>query len=414
MTTSNSKTKQAYSWIIISLCAFFLFYKYVLQVSPSVMTQQLMMEFKVDGAGLGNLAATFFYAYLIMQLCAGPLLDHFKPKLLISFSIAICALGAFSFAHTSSLFVAQISRALIGAGAAFATVSYMKMSAIWFKPNQMGFVDGLLATAAMAGALCGQIPLTILVTHTGWQHSLDACALFGFVLALVFFIVVKDKKEATTAHLSPKLKLIDFLLLFKSKKNWLLTLYSGLAFTPVAVLGGLWGNPFFEEAHHLTALSAASFTSCIFIGLAAGSPLFGMLADRFDNRIRVMVVGTSLALISLVAAIYISSLPLWLFGLALFTFGFGTGAFMSCYALGKELNSIKLAATVVALINTGDALFGSFTEPLIGKILDFFWTGKIVNTAHYFSVSEFHIAFLLLPLYLVVAVTCLIILDKMK
>ena len=36
---------------------------------------------------------------------------------------------------------------------AFATVSYMKMTSLWFKPNQFAFVGGLLATAAMLGAV---------------------------------------------------------------------------------------------------------------------------------------------------------------------------------------------------------------------------------------------------------------------
>jgi nitrate/nitrite transporter NarK len=69
------------------------------------------------------------------------------------------------------------------------------MSALWFKPHQVAFVDGLLATAAMAGALCGQVPLTLLVNHAGWRTSLMYCGLFGIVFACVFFFVVKDKKN---------------------------------------------------------------------------------------------------------------------------------------------------------------------------------------------------------------------------
>ena len=43
----------AYPTIIISLCAIFLFYKYVLQVFSSIITNQLMHEFQLTGAGLG-------------------------------------------------------------------------------------------------------------------------------------------------------------------------------------------------------------------------------------------------------------------------------------------------------------------------------------------------------------------------
>src|SRR5690606_36531009 len=106
---------------------------------------------------------------------------------------------------------------------------------------------------------------------------------------------------------------------------------------------------------------------------------------------------------------------LWLLGSLLFLFGLSSGAFMLSYPLGKELNQhLGLAATVVALINTGDAFFGSFTEPLIGKILDFFWQGKVAAGVHYFSVADYDKALLVLPVYLLGALLCLIMLRKMR
>ena len=386
-----SSQSSYYPWVIISLCAFFLFYKYVLQISPSVMTKDLMSEFHIGGAGLGHLAATFFYAYLVTQFFAGPLIDRYSPRYLTALAILLCSLGAFAFSKTHSLFAAEISRALIGAGTAFATVSYMKMTAIWFRPHQMAFVDGLLATAAMAGALCSQIPLTLLIAETGWRHSLMYCGLLGLIFATLFFFVVKDKKIATSTTSSESiLKFSGVRALLKNKKNWLLAFYSGLAFTPVAVLGGLWGNPFFEVAHHLSPKDAAYFTSLIFIGLALGSPFFGFIASRVKESIEVMILGTGIAFIALMLSIYVIHLPLWLFGTCLFVFGFGTGVFMLSFPLGKSLNPVGLAATIVALINTGDALFGSFTEPLIGKILDLSWDGALVNGVQYFSVFNYY------------------------
>lgn len=410
---------QFYPWLIISLCALFAFYKYVLQVSPSVMTADLMQQFHVNGVGLGNLAATYFYAYLVAQLFAGPMLDRYSPRYLITGAIAICGLAAFAFANTETLATAAFSRALMGIGTAFATVSYMKMSVLWFRPNRVAFVDGFLGTAAMVGAMCGQIPLAFLVTHTGWRASLIYCGIFGLVLAATFLFFVRDKNTDETpvkamASNHTMVKLADIMAILKNKKNWLLTLYSGLAFTPLAVLGGLWGNPFFEIAHHLTATQAASFTSCIFLGFAVGGPLFGYFGGSVQQRISVTMVGTSLAFLALMLIIYVISLPLWLFGVMLFIFGLGMGSYMSCFALAKELNKVGFAGTVVALINTGDALFGSFTEPLIGKILDVFWQGKIVNGIHYFSTNDFQFALLLLPVYLAVALGCLIILSRMK
>src|SRR3990167_10924158 len=83
-----------YPWAIILLSASFLFYKYILQISPSLMTDDLMNFFHVSGAGLGNLAATYFYSYAIMQLFAGFLLDRFSPRILTAVALLITGLGA--------------------------------------------------------------------------------------------------------------------------------------------------------------------------------------------------------------------------------------------------------------------------------------------------------------------------------
>ncbi|HEX2548384.1 MAG TPA: MFS transporter [Gammaproteobacteria bacterium] len=420
---SNVKTHSSdflykyYPWIVITLCSFFLFYKYVLQVSPSVMTAPLMAEFHISGVALGNLAATYFYAYLVTQLFVGPLLDRYSPRLLTAIAILICAFGTLAFANTHSLLSAQLARALIGAGTAFATVSYMKMSAIWFRPHQVAFVDGLLATAAMVGALCGQVPLTLMVTHSGWRESLTYFGMFGVVFAFIFLFLARDKNPhqiRITPNETSRINFAAISALCKDKKNWLLTFYSGLAFTPIAVLGGLWGNPFFEVAHHLTSTEAASYTSLIFLGLAFGGPLCGYIAGKTGKSLEVMIAGTLIGFVALAIAIYIVTIPLWLFGLLLFIFGLTTGVFMLSFPLGKALNPIPLAATVVSLINTGDALFGSFTEPLIGKFLDVLWDGTIVNNAHYFSLHNYHLALSILPIYLFLALGCLCILRSLS
>ncbi len=411
---SYQTLRHFYPWVVIALASLFLFYKYVLQVSPSVMANELMRHFHVDGAGLGNLAATFFYTYLVTQLFVGPLLDKYSPRLLSAGAIALSAVGAILFAQSQSLLDAQLARGLVGVGAAFATVSYMKMAAIWFKPQQFAFVGGLLATAAMLGSMAGQAPMAYLVSHVGWRASLYYSGLVGLVLAFIYFVLVKNKKPVNVSD-KPKaqaLRLSDFVDVLKRKHNWCLMLYSGLAFSPLAVFGGLWGDPFLKAAYHLTKPEAASVTSLMFFGLAVAGPVLGKLSDWLGKRFEVMVFGLVLSFVALTSVIYLSFLPVWCVSTLLFLFGFGTGAFMLGFALGKEMNSVALAATVIALINTGDALFGAFSEPLVGKFLDTFWQGKIVNGVHVFGSHDFHVALSSLPIYLFLATVFLFSLRK--
>src|SRR3990167_3617795 len=387
-------------YIILAISAAFLFYKYVMQVFPSIMTPALQSTFHLSGAGLGNLAASFFYAYLVTQLFVGVWLDRYSPRLLSTLAIAIAAIGTGWFAIATHTAEALLARALMGAGAAFATVSYMKVSANWFPPHRFALISGLLATAAMLGAIFGQAPLAALMDHVGWRHSLLICSVVGLTIAVLFALFVRDAPTTSltpTSHVRYRVSWQDIKTLLTKRDNWIITLYSGVIFTPLAVFGGLWGNPFIVAAYHTSNTKAASLISCIFMGLAVGAPILGFISDRLAKRRPVMLFSAFCALMSLACVVYWNTLPVFAVSIFLFSFGFFTGAFMLCFAIGKEMNAATLAASVVALINTGDSIFGSFTEPFIGQVLDWLSPGSVDT----YSIHSYHIALSLLLIYLV-------------
>jgi MFS family permease len=377
------------------------------------MTDDLMHAFQVDGLGLGNLAATFFYTYVVAQLFVGILLDKYSPRLLTALAIGLCAVGAYAFAKSNTLLGAQLSRSLIGIGVAFATVGYMKMTAIWFDTDRAAFVGGLLATGAMLGAMFGAAPLAWLIHYTGWRDGLLACALFGTVLALLFYALVRDHNPAHPDRegVRTAFKWSEVGAVFCNKQNWLLMLYGGFAFEPLVVFGGLWGPPYLREAYSLSTTQAGSLASLAFLGIAVGSPLFGLLSDRLGQRRKVMFWGACLSFVAFCMLIY---LPMNFFCLSLvsFVFGFATGAFMLVFALVRDVNNIALIATAVAFINTGEAILGAVSEPLLGKLLDLGWKGEMLNGIHFFSISDYHAAFLLLPSYLLLAIFILIFIQE--
>ena len=398
-----------YPWLVIALAAAFLFYKYILQVSPSIMTEDLMRVFHIQGIGLGNLAASFFYSFLLAQLFVGVLLDRYSPRLLTTFAILLCAVGIYIFSKAHSLNVANWARTLMGVGAAFATVSYMKMTSLWFKPSQFAFVGGLLASAAMLGAIAGQVPLSFAVNTFGWRESLYGCAVLGVILAGLFYLIVRDRPAGAVNETGAieKFSFHDVWKVLNNKQNWLITLYSGLAFSPIDAFAGLWCIPFLKETYQVSHTQAAVLASLIFLGLAFGSPLLGLWSDRLNKRLPVMLINAFVALVTITLIIYVNHFPLWLLGTLLFIFGFSTGAFMLGFALGRELNKITVAATIIALINTGDIIFSALTQPLIGKLLDAHWHGKLIAGVHYFSASEYRHALSVLPIYLLLSLILL-------
>src|SRR5215510_7446076 len=97
---SRSGMLPVLGWLTAAL---FFFYAWVLRVAPSVMVEELMRDFAVGAAVLGNLSAAYFYGYAGMQIPVGLLLDRFGPRRLMTGAALICAFGCVLFAASHTL-----------------------------------------------------------------------------------------------------------------------------------------------------------------------------------------------------------------------------------------------------------------------------------------------------------------------
>lgn len=408
----------SYAWLVFALSACFLFYKYILQVSPAVMTHELMQTYALTGTSLGFLVGFYFYTYMIMQIPAGILLDKFGTRRLTSAAIFLCALGILIFSQTSSFAVACFARLVIGFGAAFATISYMKVTTTWFPYRYFPLLSGLFGTACMLGAGTAGAPLAWLITVVHWRGTLVICAVIGFALTFLFWFFIKDHNphsEVPEHHAADeKFSWKELQKLLYQKSNWALILYGGLAFTPAAVFGGLWGVPYLMGTFHLPKIVAASSASLVFFAFAIGCFCAGWIGRFSNKQLPIVITGTTLSLICISIIIYSTSLPLWLLNTCIFLFGFGSGGFVLSYAIARNINSLAIVGTVIGFINMGDPLFGGIAEPLIGKILDSHWDGTEIDHVRIFSTHAYQLGLSVLVAYLICALACCFFIKENK
>jgi MFS family permease len=408
----NPSFVSMHAWMIWLLSALFMFYKYALEVSPSVMTSTLMSTFHINGIALGNLAACYFYSYLLLQIPAGLLLDKIGPRKVTTLAIALCALGSFIFSQADSLLVAGIGRFLTGAGAAFAAVNCLKLIANWFPTKQFAFMAGLMMSVAMLGAVGGQAPLAAFIDAMDWRYAMKFIGFAGLILAALFWLIVRDlspKHKKETHIVSQNISLLSSLKrVLKNRQAWWLSIYSGFTFAPVMIFGGLWGVSFTSEAFGLSSNMAAQAVSLIFIGFAVGAPVLGWFSDWLGRRVVVMFWGTLLALLTISTVIYAPHLAHSSLVILLFLFGFSVSSFLLCFTMIREISLPILAATAIGFMNAFDALFGAISDPLTGYFLDKGWDGKLVDGARVFSIPAYKAAFLTLPVYLIISLLTLL------
>jgi len=100
--TQLSTHRRMLPWLMWGCGAAFYFYEFILSISPSVMGPFWMQDFSMSPTKLGILASIWFWAYALMQIPAGVLLDRLGPHRLLASASAVLVLGCimFSMAHS--------------------------------------------------------------------------------------------------------------------------------------------------------------------------------------------------------------------------------------------------------------------------------------------------------------------------
>src|SRR6478735_4895551 len=71
------------SWSVWSVAATFYLAAFYLRTSPAVMTTELMRDFAIKASQLGQFSAFYFYAYILMQIPTGILVDTWGARRLL-------------------------------------------------------------------------------------------------------------------------------------------------------------------------------------------------------------------------------------------------------------------------------------------------------------------------------------------
>jgi MFS family permease len=404
-------------WVVWSLGCVFYFYECLLQVSPSVMSNELMRDFAVTSQTLGMLSGIYFYSYAAMQLPGGLLLDYFGPHRLLTLATVLCAVSTIAFGMTDNFFMACVARLMIGFGSAFAAIGTMKLAANWFPASRFALLTGLMVTLGMLGAIGGEAPLAVLIDDFGWRHSMLIMGVIGLFLAVLIALITRDKpkyahSEPIEHHNESEERLLESLAaLVKNKQLWLIAFYGGLMYMATPVFCGLWGVPFLMNKMALAKATAANYISLVFIGWAIASPLWGIYSNRIGLRKPPLYIGCIGALICSILFIFAPITTPLIMQVLLFAFGIFSAGFLPAFSVAKELCNKKYVATGLSFMNMMNMIGIALAQPLIGYILDKMWDGEMLGTVRLYPLAAYHTALAILPLGMLIA---LLILPKVK
>lgn len=403
-------------FIMCGFSALYYCYEYFLRISPSVMTPELMRHYHLNAEGVGNLSAFYYHAYVPMQIVVGLLMDRYGPRRLLTFACFLCSIGTMLFACSHYLAIAQIGRFMVGFGSAFAFVGAIKIATIWLPPNRFALLSGIIMCLGMIGAMSGDFLLRALVDEMGWKAATNVSAGFGLILAVLLWVVIRDKNPRSTLihydFINFRELLSNLWGIIKNNQIWLNGLVGLMLNLALALFAELWGISYLEQGQGLSKMVAASANSMVFLGWAIGGPFWGFFSDQIGLRRIPLIMAATFAILFICSLLYLPHLPVSLIYIFLFGVGFMCSSQILTFAIAHEISPLKITATAIALTNMLVMLGGSIFQPLTGFLLDFFWTGTIINGAHIYSKTAYQFALSLLPICFFLAILMVVFIKE--
>ena len=369
------------------------------RVAPAVITDQLMAEFSLGAAALGNLSGFYFYSYVAMQIPTGVISDRWGPKKLLTLGAGVAALGTALFAAAPSLGWAEAGRLVIGASVAVAFVSMLKLASHWFAPRQYPLVSGMALLMGVVGGVAAGVPLRLMVEAFGWREVMAVSAALTAALCVAAWLWIKDDPEEAgyASHFAGShgghTPIIQGLAEVLSYRNsWILVLAPIGLTGAVLTFAGLWGVPYLRQVYGLDPKSAAVITSTLLVAWALGGPLLGTWSQRLGRRKPLYVLTTAVSLAGWAVIVFLP-LPLWLLVVALVVAGFAAGNLIIGFAWAKESVPLRLTGTASGFCNMGPLLGGMLLQPGVGWMLDRHWHGALTNGARIYDAAAYQAGF---------------------
>lgn len=384
------------AWSMWALGALYYCYGFFNRVSPSVMIEELMRDFEVGAAALGNLAAFYFYAYASLQIVVGIVFDRFGARLPLVAACATTAAGAWLFAVAPDIQTAYIARLAMGIGGAFTWVGALQLIADGFPPQRFAMLSGLTLFFGLMGGVFGQAPLGALVAIVGWRATSFGAAVFGVVLAIALALVVRSRppQQQTHTQASTGSRLRGVVA---NPQSWLLALYGAGTTGPILAFGGLWGVPYLMAKHGIDRTYAATLTTTLLIGWGIGGPLMGWISEKMQLRRPPMVVGSITVLVTLLLVLYVPGLPVWAAQILLLLQGLCSGTMVLIFATAREHNRPDSAGVAAGFVNMSGMGAAAVLQPLVGYLLDLGWNGELAGGVRVYPLAAYAWACAVIP-----------------
>ncbi|MCT4711252.1 MFS transporter [Enterobacteriaceae bacterium H11S18] len=384
---------------------------YADRATLSIAGSEVAKELHLSAISVGYIFSAFGWAYLLMQIPGGWLLDRFGSKKVYTWSLFFWSLFTFTqgFVGMIPLAYAGISmffmRFMLGFSEAPSFPANARIVAAWFPTKERGTASAIFNSAQYFSLALFSPLLGWLTFAWGWEHVFTVMGVIGFVLTFLWAkfihnptdhprmskeeldfiskggaVVDMDHKKEKNADNGPKLHYIKQLL----SSRMMLGVFFGQYFINTITWFFLtWFPIYLVQEKGMSILKVGLVASIPALCGFAGGVLGGVFSDHLIKRGNSLTFARKLPIVlgmllasSIILCNYTNNTALVVFLMALAFFGKGFGA------LGWPVISDTAPKEIVGLCGGMFNVFGNVASIVTPLVI-----GYLVSELHSFNAA---------------------------
>ena len=406
----RSPETSSFRWFVAAMVGGFAFVSYIERMNISVAAAAMMPELGLSKTEMGQIFSSFLWGYAIFQVPAGQIGDKFGPRLTLTLAALIwCATSALTGFLPGTVFAGALAvifsllvlRFLLGAGEAATFPVGARAIRNWTPIWERGFGNSIMISGASVAAAVTSPLVSWLLVRVGWRASFYITSLAALVLALVWFLSVKDhpadhrfvsavelqkitagrdKQDSLQCRAVPLRHLL-------SDRNIILLSLSYTCEGYVLFIFVFWLYLYLIEVRGFTILNGGFVASLPWLTAAVCTPIGGWLCDRLsaaNGRIAgarsVIMIGYGLSGVLLFVAAGVENRTISVAAVC-FSVGFLYFAEPAFWATALHLSGEHAAASS-GVMNTAGILGGIVSTSLVPIIVKHYgWMPALASGA---------------------------------
>ena len=364
---------------------------YLDRVNMSVAGKPIAQEFALSPVALGYLFSSLLWAYVLMMLPGGRLIDSWGPHVVASVATAVWSTAQMATGIVSSFAAMLIVRLGLGVGEApFAPISYSSVR-LWSPYTERGTAIAAISCGSTLGLALGAPAVGWLIETLSWRWSFIITGAVGFVWIAAWAALISTPEKtgwlppAERNHIlagrnagitPPSHNSVGYLGLIRCPAMWGLFISQGcLVYTGYLYIS--WLPNYLQTARHLSFLNSGIYTAIPFlistvVGVVAnwaGDKVLTAEAVRGGNR-RYLVVLSLLFTAAGLGIPFVQSLAAVITLITIAVSAAHVGPAVNGALVADLLRSPGDAGRATAFLVLGGNTFGLLAPIVTGYVVD--------------------------------------------